>query len=80
DLLDGRGVGTYIGDKEISSVINTRQWIQFHSPIAGEFLIDAGAEEAMIHNGSSLLPAGVGGVIGSFPKGAVVVVRGRGGV
>ncbi|MDO8224665.1 glutamate 5-kinase [Bacillus cabrialesii] len=80
DILDGRGDGTYIGDKELSSVNNTRQWIQFHSPISGEILIDAGAEEAMIHNGSSLLPAGVVGVKGNFPKGAVVEVRGPGGV
>ncbi|WP_039073703.1 glutamate 5-kinase [Bacillus sp. MSP13] len=80
DILDGRGDGTYIGDKERSSVNNTRQWIQFHSPIAGEIVIDAGAEEAMIHHGSSLLPAGVVGVNGSFPKGAVVEVRGPGGV
>lgn len=75
DILDGRGDGTYIGDKELSSVNNTRQWIQFHSPISGEIIIDAAAEEAMIHNGSSLLPAGVVGVNGSFPKGAVVEVR-----
>ncbi|WP_276787193.1 glutamate 5-kinase [Bacillus sp. (in: firmicutes)] len=79
-ILDGKGDGTYIGDKDLSSVNNTRQWIMFHSPISGEIIIDGGAEQAMIHNGSSLLPAGVAGVCGSFPKGAVVEVRGPGGI
>lgn len=79
-ILDGKGDGTYIGDKDLSSVNNTRQWIMFHSPISGEIIIDGGAEQAMIHNGSSLLPAGVADVCGSFPKGAVVEVRGPGGI
>ncbi len=35
-ILDGKGDGTYIGDKDLSSVNNTRQWIMFHSPISGK--------------------------------------------
>ncbi|MDL5141031.1 glutamate 5-kinase [Bacillus atrophaeus] len=80
DILNGNGDGTYIGDQDLSSVNNRRQWIQFHSPISGKIIIDGGAEQAMAFKGGSLLPAGVVDVRGSFSKGAVVEVMGPGGM
>ena len=43
-------------------------------------MIDAGAEAAILHNGRSLLPAGVIDVAGEFSKGEVVEVVGPNGL
>lgn len=47
-------------------------WLAYQSDPSGEIRVDAGAAQALLHNGSSLLPGGVCGVEGSFQKGAVV--------
>nr|WP_276561739.1 glutamate 5-kinase [Bacillus sonorensis] len=79
-ILKGRGDGTYIGQSDLSSVNNHKQWIAFHSPVSGKIIIDEGAELALTENGSSLLPAGVTDVSGDFAKGAVVEVYGPNGL
>jgi len=80
DILDGMGDGTYI-DNELKSAINTsRQWIGFHSETSGKLFVDKGAEEAVLFNGRSLLPAGVFKVKGTFQAGDVVEVFGQNGL
>ncbi|MEK5097133.1 glutamate 5-kinase [Bacillus sp. FSL W8-0848] len=79
-ILEGSGDGTYIGQSDLSSVNNHRQWIAFHSPVSGKITVDEGAERALAENGSSLLPAGVTDVWGEFAKGAVVEVYGPNGL
>lgn len=80
DILIGNGDGTYIGEPELTSINNVKQWIAFHSPISGRIMIDDGAESAIRKHGKSLLPAGIVEVIGHFPRGAVVEVSGAGGI
>ncbi|MGE7544024.1 glutamate 5-kinase [Sporosarcina newyorkensis] len=76
EILQGNGDGTYISSP-LGSVINTkRQWIALHSESTGRLYVDKGAEEAILHNGRSLLPAGVFKVKGSFEAGEVVEVYG----
>ncbi|MDV6378562.1 glutamate 5-kinase [Sporosarcina sp. GW1-11] len=76
DILKGHGDGTYISSP-LSHVINTkRQWIALHSESTGRLYVDKGAETALLHNGCSLLPAGVFKVQGSFEVGEVVEVYG----
>jgi glutamate 5-kinase len=75
-ILAGNGDGTYIGNQLIGSINTNRQWIAFHSEVAGKIYVDEGAEEALLFNGKSLLPAGVYGVEGMFQKGDVVEVFG----
>lgn len=76
DILKGKGDGTYISSP-FSNAINTkRQWIALHSEAAGRLYVDKGAETAILHDGRSLLPAGVFKVQGEFASGEVVEVFG----
>jgi glutamate 5-kinase len=75
-ILEGNGDGTYIGNQLLHSINTNRQWIAFHSEVSGKVYVDHGAEEALLLNGSSLLPAGVYEVEGTFQKGDVVEVFG----
>jgi glutamate 5-kinase len=73
-ILEGKGDGTYIGKKELTTINNHKQWIYLHSPVSGRIYVDEGAEAALLNNGSSLLPAGIYDVTGVFEKGDVVEV------
>lgn len=76
DILKGEGDGTYISNRSLSSVTTNRQWIALHSETSGKVYVDQGAEEAILFQGSSLLPAGVFKVKGTFQEGDVVEVYG----
>lgn len=74
----GADVGTWVEPRE-SSLSARKLWIAFGTPAEGKVAIDAGAARALSESGKSLLPAGVTGVEGEFPAGAVVeVVDGEG--
>lgn len=75
DILEGKGDGTYIGGPFHTQMQMKKQWIAFHSQVAGILEIDDGAEKALIQKGKSLLPVGVTNVIGEFNALDVVVVR-----
>ncbi len=77
EILEGQGDGTYIQHKGLAPLKTTRQWIALHSKVAGRIYVDEGAEQAILFNGSSLLPAGVFDVKGNFLKGDVVEVFGK---
>lgn len=79
-ILAGKGDGTYITDKSIEPINTNRQWIALHSETVGKLYVDQGAEEAILYNGRSLLPAGVFKVKGTFQKGDVVEVYGMNGL
>jgi glutamate 5-kinase len=80
DILDGKGDGTYIGGDSLTIVNNPKQWIALHSHVSGKIYIDQGAELALTSKGSSLLPAGIYEIMGSFEKGDVVEVFGEKGL
>ncbi|MFP4977881.1 glutamate 5-kinase [Paenibacillus sp. CN-4] len=78
DLLlaaEGEGKGTYFATK-LSSLPVKKQWLGFMSTPLGTLHVDAGAEEALVSGGHSLLPVGVVSVEGSFHAGDVVEVLG----
>ncbi|WP_110927678.1 glutamate 5-kinase [Bacillus massiliglaciei] len=79
DVLEGNGDGTYIGNEHLASINSQKQWIALHSEVAGKLFIDSGAEHALLHQGSSLLPAGIRNIKGTFTKGNVVEVYGPSG-
>lgn len=79
-ILQGEGDGTYISNPSIPSINTNRQWIALHSALSGRIYVDQGAEDAILHNGKSLLPAGVFKVQGTFQKGDVVEVFGNHGL
>ena len=43
----------------LTSINTKKQWIALHSESTGKIYIDQGAEEAILYNGKSLLPAGI---------------------
>lgn len=50
-------------------------WMAYQSEPEGTVEIDAGAAEALIHKGRSLLPGGITRVKGSFAKGALIRIE-----
>ena len=80
NIMAGHGDGTYVGRENLSPLKNTKQWIAFHSAVTGRIFVDEGAEQALLNRGSSLLPAGIQQLSGSFEKGDVVEVHGKSGL
>jgi glutamate 5-kinase len=70
DLLEGKQRGTFFAPRS-DPLERRKQWI-FGAPPAGDVRIDAGAAAALRRGKSSLLPAGITAVNGTFARGAVV--------
>ncbi len=69
----GEPVGTYFAPS--SAGMRTRQqWMAFYAETRGNLYIDAGAEEALVRHGKSLLPSGIVAVEGDFRRGDIVRV------
>ncbi|SHN18060.1 glutamate 5-kinase [Gracilibacillus kekensis] len=73
-IINNQGDGTYIGEELTSSFRKQKQWIAFHSSVSGKLHVDKGASEAILHQGKSLLPAGIKWVDGEFNVGSVVEI------
>ena len=76
--IAGENVGTRFlaRDRQLSA---RKLWIAFAAEVEGTVIVDEGAGRAIIERGTSLLPAGVTGVEGTFEAGSVVEVRGADG-
>jgi glutamate 5-kinase len=74
-LLAGQPLGTrFLPPPERPN--RRKHWIGFLSRLRGTLEVDAGAVRALRERGSSLLPAGVTGIEGTFERGDAVQVRG----
>jgi len=75
----GPGVGTVVRphDRRLSA---RKLWIAFATGAAGTVLVDDGARRALVERATSLLPAGVIGVQGSFDADDAVEIADAGGV
>lgn len=71
--LRGDGHGTYF-EAHGAALPRKKQWLGFFSTPIGTLTVDAGAEEALIRGGRSLLPVGVKAASGHFHTGDVVEV------
>ena len=80
NIIQGFGAGTYVGEGTLPSVNKKRQWTWMHSNVSGKLYIDEGAEKAITEKGSSLLPAGILDIKGTFKKGDIVEVYGKSGL
>jgi glutamate 5-kinase len=70
-VFSGRQVGTLCLPQ--AQKLKSRQyWLAYNVTPEGAILVDAGAREALVRQGKSLLPAGVLEVFGGFSKGAPV--------
>ncbi|MFH5804916.1 glutamate 5-kinase [Alienimonas sp. DA493] len=77
-IVAGKPVGTLIrGEPDAPTA--WKRWIGFTLLPAGEITVDYGAVRALNERGRSLLPAGVTGVAGEFPRGGPVRVLTPGG-
>ena len=79
DAADGLPVGTsFVGGE--ATLGAKKLWIALGRKVAGEVVVDDGAREALMRRNTSLLPAGVVAVVGSFGVGDAVVLKDRSGV
>lgn len=72
DVTNNVSVGTRFHPQQ-TPLENRKRWI-FGAPIAGELVIDAGAEKAILEGKSSLLPKGILSVKGQFSRGEVLAL------
>jgi glutamate 5-kinase len=78
-IIAGQVVGTLLLAKG-QTISARKRWIGLSVKPRGQLVLDDGARRAVERECRSLLPIGVVDVQGSFPKGAIVALRDRGGV
>lgn len=71
DVLDGCDVGTFFVPSN-AKIRRRKQWIGFTRTPRGAITVDAGARDAVVNRGKSLLPSGIVGVTGAFRFGDAV--------
>jgi glutamate 5-kinase len=72
-LFAGEAHGTYFAPQ--GKKLNRRKcWIAYTLTPKGNLMIDAGAEQALLRGGKSLLPSGIAGTEGEFGVGAPVAI------
>jgi glutamate 5-kinase len=74
-IIAGEPVGTLLLARG-RTVRARKRWIGFSVKPRGKLLVDAGAREAVVARGRSLLAIGVVDAEGAFKKGDVVALRG----
>jgi len=75
--IEGGSVGTRFHPQE-RRTSSFKLWLKYAKPSSGTVLVDEGAERALRHQGTSLLPVGVVGVEGDFEAGDAVDVASAG--
>lgn len=76
--VSGEAVGTRFPALE-TPLANRKRWILAGPTAAGAVVVDAGAARALCEKGSSLLPAGIKGVQGTFERGDAISIRNEAG-
>lgn len=71
-ITDGTKVTWFLAKSD--PVAAKKRWLSGHLVPAGEVVLDAGAEKALL-SGRSLLPAGVTHITGDFDRGDAVIIR-----
>ncbi|MBL7002521.1 MAG: glutamate 5-kinase [Gammaproteobacteria bacterium] len=70
-LLSGEEIGSYLSAEQEKAVAR-KQWLGSHLIVSGTLVLDAGASNALLNSGASLLSVGVKGVKGQFKRGDMV--------
>ena len=70
-LAAGERLGTQLLAQQ-ATVAARKQWLADHLQVRGRVTLDAGAVQALLVDGKSLLPVGVCGATGDFERGEVV--------
>ncbi len=77
-LFEGASIGTLLV-ADTAPITARKQWLADHLKPSGRITIDAGAVNALVNDGKSLLAIGATAVDGQFERGEVVSVAGPGG-
>lgn len=78
-VVDGEQLGTLFIPRA-ERMHARKKWIAFGSVTQGAVAVDAGAEQALLQRGKSLLPSGVVQVQGEFERGAIITVLNQAGI
>lgn len=78
-LAGGEQIGTHL-IAQTEPLAARKQWLQDHLQTTGQFVLDEGAVNKLLHEGKSLLPIGVIEVVGEFGRGAAVTCLNQAGV
>jgi len=79
-LVAGEAIGSHIPARaDTARPDGRRRWLAVARRIKGQLHVDAGAAQALLHKGRSLLPAGIVKVGGSFQRGDTVAIVAPGG-
>jgi glutamate 5-kinase len=70
-MAGGEAIGTQLLARQ-EPLAARRQWLADHLQVRGKLVLDAGAIQALVTQGKSLLPIGVIAVSGQFERGEVV--------
>ncbi|EKE83734.1 glutamate 5-kinase [Idiomarina xiamenensis] len=73
-LLQGENPGTLFRRQD-DPISNKKHWLRHTLVSQGEILVDAGAVDALLQKGASLLSSGIVDVQGDFNRGDAVLVR-----
>lgn len=73
-IINGERVGTLFKAKERMQA--RKRWIAYGSQTHGNIIIDAGAVDALVNKGKSLLPSGILAVECEFERGNIVAING----
>jgi glutamate 5-kinase len=78
-IVSGAHVGTLIAPAAAANgngaLNRRRRWVAFFHHAKGHLTVDAGARDALLHHGRSLLPVGIRDVAGDFAPGDLVDIR-----
>lgn len=72
-LIEGQPIGTTF-HPTVSYLESRKRWLLAERP-QGTLQIDEGATQVLIRQGASLLPVGIRAIVGTFERGAIVVVK-----
>ncbi|MCF7854526.1 MAG: glutamate 5-kinase [Candidatus Pacebacteria bacterium] len=72
DIFAGKDVGTLFTAAKSTRMRGRQRYLAFFSEYAGDIIVDAGAEQALLEQGRSLLPSGIVNVKGCFKRGDTV--------
>ncbi len=78
-IVSGAHVGTLIAPAAAANgngaLNRRRRWVAFFHHAKGHLTVDAGARDALLHHGRSLLSVGIRDVAGDFAPGDLVDIR-----
>lgn len=77
-VLEGEAIGTHFVAEQ-NPLESRKQWLLAGAKPSGKLIVDAGAVDALVNHGRSLLPAGILHVQGKFGRGDTLIINGQDG-